>query len=68
MQDWENKFVCVELAMTMSTEVRMPSLVSTMSIHQQKELNVIKIIKCNYFHPTWKLTSHAMVAKVLQTT
>ncbi len=44
----------------------MSSLVSIMSIHQRQELNVIKGNTCNCSHPTWKLTSHAMVTKVLQ--
>jgi hypothetical protein len=66
MQDRKNKFVYVELAMTTSAKVRMSFLVSTMLTHQQKELNMIKINKCNYFRLTWKPTSHTMVTKVLQ--
>jgi len=44
----------------------MPFLVSTMSTHQQKELNVVEGSACNYSCPTWKLAFCAMVAKVLQ--
>jgi len=54
--------------MTMLTRVQMPSLVSTMSTCWQEELNVVEGSTCNCFHPTWKPTSRAMVAKVLQTT
>jgi hypothetical protein len=52
--------------MIMSVKVRMPSFVSTMSTHQQKELNVIEGNACNCSCPTWKPTSHIMVAKVSQ--
>jgi len=53
--------------MTMSTKVQMSSLVSTMSTHQQEELNVIERNACNCFHPTWKPTSCVMVVEVSQT-
>jgi hypothetical protein len=52
----------------MSTKMRMPCLVSTMSTHQHEELNMVERSTCNCFHPTWKPTSRAMVAKVSQTT
>jgi hypothetical protein len=42
----------------------MPFLVSTMSIHRQKELNVVERNACNCSCPTWKLASHTMMAKV----
>jgi hypothetical protein len=66
MQDWGSKFVRVGLVMITSTKVRMPFLVSTMSTHQQKELNVVEGSACNYSCPTWKLAFCAMVAKMLQ--
>jgi hypothetical protein len=50
--------------MTMSVRVRMPSLVSTMSTHWQKELNVVEKNTCNYSRPKWKLTSCTMAAKM----
>jgi hypothetical protein len=31
-----------------------------------RELNVVERSACNYSHPTWKLVSRVMVAKVLQ--
>jgi hypothetical protein len=59
-----SKFVRVELVMTMLVKVRMPSLVSTMSTHRQKELNVVEGNACNCSCPTWKLASHIMATKV----
>ncbi len=51
-QDQESKFADVGLAMTKSTRVQMPSMVSTMSTCQQEELNVFKGNTCHCFHPT----------------
>ncbi len=34
----------------------------------QEEWNVVEGNVCNYFHLTWKLTSHGRVTKVIQTT
>jgi hypothetical protein len=51
--------------MTMWVKVRMSFLVSTISICQRKELNVVEGSACNCFRPIWKPTSHTMVAKVL---
>jgi hypothetical protein len=42
-------------------------LVNTMLIYQQEELNVVEESTCKCLHPTWKPTSCAMVAKMLQT-
>jgi hypothetical protein len=50
--------------MTMWAKAQMPSLVSTMLTHQQKELNVVEGSACNYSCPMWKPTSRAMVVKV----
>jgi hypothetical protein len=47
----------------MSVKVWMPSLVNTMLIHQQEELNVVEGNAYN-FCPMWKLTIHAMATKV----
>jgi hypothetical protein len=44
--------------------VQISSFMSTMSIHQWKEFNVVKGSACSCFHPTWMSTSRAMVAKV----
>jgi hypothetical protein len=66
VQDRYTKSACVGLAMITLAKVRMPSWVSTMLTHQQKELNVVEKNTCNCFRPTWKPTSRAMVAKVLQ--
>ncbi len=52
--------------MTMSTKVQMPSLINTMLICQQEELNVVEGSACNCSHPTWKLASRAIAAKVLR--
>ncbi len=68
MQDRGSKSTHVGSAMTTSTKVQMPSLVNTMSIHRQKEFNMFEGSTCSYFHPTWKLASCTMAAKVLQTT
>jgi hypothetical protein len=46
----------------------MPYLISTMSIHRRKELNVVERNACNCCCPTWKPTFHAMAAKMLQIT
>jgi hypothetical protein len=54
--------------MTTWTKVWMPSLVSIMSIHQRKELNMVKRNTYNYSHPTWKPRSLAMATKVLRIT
>jgi hypothetical protein len=50
--------------MTTLVKVQIPYLVSTMSTCQRKELNVVEGSTCNYFHPTWKPTSHIMATKV----
>jgi hypothetical protein len=70
---WRRKMTKVEkwsthfgLIMTMSTKVRMSSLVSTMSTHQQEELNVVEGNTCNCSCPTWKQASHTMMEKVSQ--
>jgi hypothetical protein len=65
MQDQGNKSTHVRLTMTMLPKVWMPYLVSTMSIHQWKELNVVERSACNCFHPMWKSTSCAMATKML---
>jgi hypothetical protein len=49
--------------MTMLTKVWKSSLVSTMLIHQRKELNIWKKSECKCFHPMWKLTFHVMATK-----
>jgi hypothetical protein len=49
VQEWGNKSTCVGLVVTMLIRVRIPSLVSTMSTHWQKELNVAKGSAYNYF-------------------
>jgi hypothetical protein len=54
--------------MTMSTKVQIPSLVSTMSTYQQKELSVVEGSACNYYCSTLKLASCAMLTKMLRTT
>jgi hypothetical protein len=56
------------LTMTTSIKAFMPILVTTMSTHQQEELNVVEGSACNCSRPTCKPTFHAMVAKVLQIT
>jgi len=66
VQDQGNTSICVGLVMTMLIKVQMPFLVSTMLTRQQEELNVFERSACSYFHPTWKPTLSAMVAKVLQ--
>jgi len=48
----------------MLVRVWMPSLVNTMSIRRQKELNVVERSTCNCSYSTWKLASHTMAAKV----
>jgi len=62
-----SKSARVWLAMTTSTKMRIPSLVSTISTHWPKELNMFKESTCNCSHPTWKLTSHRMETNVSQT-
>ncbi len=62
-QDRGNKSAHIRSAMTTLAKVRMLYLVNTMSIHWQKELNVVEGSKCNYFRPMWKPTSCAMVTK-----
>jgi hypothetical protein len=54
--------------MTTLVRVRMPPLVSTMSIRPWKQLNVVEGNACHCSCPTWKLTFRPMVAKVLQIT
>ncbi len=44
-----------------------PFLVNIMSIHWWEELNVADKNACNYYCPTWNLTSCAMAIKVSQT-
>ncbi len=68
VQNWGSKSIHIESTMTILTRVWMTSLVSTMSIHQQKELNVIKGSICNCPCLTWKSASHTMAAKVSQIT
>jgi len=68
VQDQGNTATCVGLVMTTLIKVQMPSLVSTMLIRQREELNVFERSACSYFHPTWKPTLCAMLAKVLQIT
>ncbi len=69
MQEWGNKSACVGSLVTMlTTRVQIPSLLSTMSTHWQKELNVAKGSASNYFWPMQKPTSHTMVTKILQIT
>jgi len=65
-QEWRSKFDRIGSAMTMLAKVQMPSLVSTMSTCQWKELNVVEGNACNYFRPTWKSTFHPMPTKVSQ--
>jgi hypothetical protein len=50
--------------MTTLTNVRISSLVNTMSTHQWEEWKVVEKSTCNCFHPTWKLASHAIATKV----
>jgi hypothetical protein len=53
--------------MTTSSMVQIPFLMSTMSTHQQEELNVVDESACNCSSPTWKPTSWiTMVTKVLR--
>jgi hypothetical protein len=52
--------------MTTLAKVWIPSIISTMSTHQQEELNVVEGSACNCFCPMWKPTSHVMATKVLQ--
>jgi hypothetical protein len=66
VQGRRSKFVQVGLAMTTLVRMRMPSLVSTMSTHRQKELNVVEESACDCSHPTWKPTFDTMVTKVSQ--
>jgi len=54
--------------MIMLAKMQMPSMVNTMSIHQQEELNVVKGNACNCFCSMWKLASYTMVTKVSQIT
>jgi len=68
MQDRGSKSPHVGLTMTTLTKVQMTSLMNTMSICQEKELNMVERNACNYFLPTWKPTSRAMPTKVSQTT
>ncbi len=42
-----NKSAHVRLAIIMSTRVRIPSLVSTMSTHQQEDLDMIETSTCS---------------------
>jgi len=68
VQDRWNKFARVELAMTMSTRVWIPSLVNTMLIHRWEEWKVVEGSACNCSRPIWKSTSYAMVVKLSQIT
>jgi hypothetical protein len=54
--------------MTTSARVRMPSLVNTMSTHQQKEWMWLKEVHVICFRPMWKPTSRTMVTKVSRIT
>jgi len=67
VQDWRSKFACIGSVMTTSPKVWIPYLVNSMSTHQWEEFKMAEINSCN-FRPTWKLTSRAMVTKVLQIT
>ncbi len=59
----KNKYARVGLAMIRSTRVRIPSLVNTMSTHQQEDLDMVETSTCSCSHLMWKPTSCAMVAK-----
>jgi hypothetical protein len=68
MQDQRSKLTHVGWAITTLIKVRIPSLVSTMSTCQWKELNVVEGNACSHFYPTWKLTSCVMATRVSWTT
>jgi hypothetical protein len=54
--------------MIISARVQISSLVNTILIYQQEEMNVAEGNPCSCFLPTWKPASNAMVAKMSQTT
>jgi hypothetical protein len=54
----EINLACVGSVVTMLTRVQIPSLLSTISTHWEKELNVAKGSASNYFWPMQKPTSH----------
>jgi hypothetical protein len=68
VQDQESKFICVGSTMTTLTKVWMLFFVNTMSIPQQKELNMVEGSACSYSCPMWRPASHGMQTKVSQTT
>jgi hypothetical protein len=50
----------------MSTRVRIPSLVNTMSTCWWEKLNMVEGSSCSYSCPTWKPTFFLMATKMLQ--
>jgi hypothetical protein len=67
VQDQQSESACVGSTMTTSTRVRIPSLVSHNVNLSTKEWNMVEKNVCNFSHPTWKLASHVMAAKMSQT-
>jgi hypothetical protein len=68
MQDQGSKLTHIGWAITTLIKVQIPSLVSTMSTCQWKELNVVEGNACSYSCLMWKLTSCAMATRVSWTT